>query len=249
MILTDLHTHTCYCDGKNTPEEMVMSAVKKGLAVLGFSGHSYSPFDLQCCMHREDELKYRKQIEELKAKYSGEIEIRCGLEQDYYSPAPDYKYDYLIGSVHYLLTDGEYFSVDESAPLLRNAVADHFGGDPYAMAELYFNTVADLPNKFDIDIIGHFDLITKFIDIDPLFDINNKRYIEAWKKSADTLLKYDIPFEINTGAISRGYRTSPYPDENIINYIKAAGGRFILSSDSHSRDTLLYDFEKYEYLI
>ena len=27
----DLHMHTTFCDGKNTPEEMVLSAIDKGL--------------------------------------------------------------------------------------------------------------------------------------------------------------------------------------------------------------------------
>ena len=31
MILTDLHVHTNYCDGKNTPEEMVLAAIEKAL--------------------------------------------------------------------------------------------------------------------------------------------------------------------------------------------------------------------------
>ena len=46
----DLHTHTSFCDGKNSPEEMVRSAVEKGFDVLGFSGHSYTPFDETYCM-------------------------------------------------------------------------------------------------------------------------------------------------------------------------------------------------------
>ena len=45
MRKVNLHTHTCFCDGKNTPEEMVISAIEKGMDVLGFSGHSSSSFD------------------------------------------------------------------------------------------------------------------------------------------------------------------------------------------------------------
>ena len=42
MILTDLHVHTNYCDGKNTPEEMVLAAIEKGMECIGFSVHSYT---------------------------------------------------------------------------------------------------------------------------------------------------------------------------------------------------------------
>ena len=31
MTLSDLHTHTSYCDGKDTPEEMIEAAIEKGL--------------------------------------------------------------------------------------------------------------------------------------------------------------------------------------------------------------------------
>ena len=60
------------------------------------------------------------------------------------------------------------------------------------------------------------------------------------------LLPSGVPFEINTGAMSRGWRTSPYPAKPIRDYIRAHGGRLILSSDSHKADTLLYAFDQYE---
>ena len=37
--------------------------------------------------------------------------------------------------------------------------------------------------------------------------------------------------------------------ENLIKYIKERGGKFILSSDSHSVDTIGFDFPKYEKFI
>ena len=37
----NLHTHTTYCDGKNTVSEMIRSALHKDFDVLGFSGHSF----------------------------------------------------------------------------------------------------------------------------------------------------------------------------------------------------------------
>ena len=45
MIPCNYHTHTCFCDGKDTPEEMVLEAIRLGCKALGFSGHSHTPFD------------------------------------------------------------------------------------------------------------------------------------------------------------------------------------------------------------
>ena len=93
------------------------------------------------------------------------------------------------------------------------------------------------------------DLITKFIEREPLFDTSHPRYVRAWQRAADELLKSGVPFEINTGAISRGYRTEPYPDRGIVAYIKEHGGRLVLSSDSHSAANIAFGFEIYEALL
>ena len=96
------------------------------------------------------------------------------------------------------------------------------------------------------DLIGHFDLITKFNEGNKLFDEECPRYLDAAFAALDELLKTGRPFEINTGAISRGYRTSPYPSAEIQAYIKEHGGRFVLSSDAHSADALAYGFDQYD---
>jgi len=246
MIARDLHMHTSYCDGNNTPEEMVLSAIDKGLTTVGISGHSYTFFDTSYCMQKEDVPRYIAELRYLRAKYFDKIHVLCGVEQDYYSDYPTDEFDYVIGSVHYIKAGEEYIPVDESTEILNSAKEKYFGGDIYALCEEYFATVADVVNKTGCDIIGHFDLITKFIEREPLFDTNHPRYIAAWRKAADELLKTGVPFEINTGAISRGYRTSPYPAADIISYIKEHGGRFVLSSDAHSTEAVAFGFDGFE---
>ena len=239
--MRDLHTHTTYCDGKNTPEEMVLSAIEKGMSCLGFSGHSYTHFDESYCMSKQGVCDYRAEIARLKKKYEDKIEILCGIEQDYYSQESVEGFDYVIGSVHYLFADGVYLALDESLETLKEGIDLHFEGDPYLLAEAYFETASDDVKKTHADIIGHFDLITK----SGSFDTSHPRYVSAWKKAADKLLTFGKPFEINTGAISRGYTDTPYPSTEIREYIKEKGGIFVLSSDSHRSDTLCFGFDKY----
>lgn len=246
MIARDYHVHTSYCDGKSTPEEVVISAMEKGMKSIGFSGHSYTFFDESYCMTKENTQRYIAHINELKEKYSDKITILCGIEQDYFSLEPTQEYDYVIGSVHYVKVGEEYFSVDHTKDIFTDIAHSCFGGDYYSFAESYYELVGNVASVVKPQIIGHFDLITKFNEGNVFFDPNHPRYVAAWKAAADKLLKHDIPFEINTGAISRGYRTSPYPDTDIIRYIRDNGGRFILSSDSHSADNLMYGFDKLE---
>ena len=74
-MLYNYHTHTTYCDGKSTAEEMVQKAIEHGLSELGFSGHSYTKFDLEPCMTRAGTELYKKEINALKEKYKDKIKI------------------------------------------------------------------------------------------------------------------------------------------------------------------------------
>lgn len=248
MTVKDLHMHTVYCDGSGTPEQMVESAIEKGLSTVGISGHSYTFFDESYCMQRKNIPRYIAELRYLRAKYYDRIRVLCGVEQDYYSDYPTDDFDYVIGSVHYVKAGEEYIPVDESIAILYSAADKHFNKDIYALCEAYYKTVSDVVNKTSCDIIGHFDLISKFIEREPLFDMNHPRYVAAWQRAADELLKTGVPFEINTGAISRGYRSEPYPSGVMIDYIRERGGRFVLSSDAHSPENIGYRFEEYEEL-
>lgn len=250
MISKDLHMHTAFCDGSDAPEDMILSAIDKGLKTVGISGHSYTFFDTSYCMQKEDIPRYIAELRYLRTKYFDKIHVLCGVEQDYYSDYPTDDFDYVIGSVHYLKVDDDvYIPVDEGMVILKEAAEKYFGGDIYALCEQYFETVADVADKTDCDIIGHFDLISKFVEKIPLFDVNHPRYVAAWQYAVDELLLFDIPFEINTGAMSRGYKTRPYPSAEMIAYIQKNGGRFVLSSDAHSAENVAYKFEQYEDLV
>lgn len=245
MTYKDLHTHTVYSDGDNTPAEMVEAACQKGLRTIGISDHSYTAFDTSYCMKKEAIPRYLAELHYLRAAYFDKIHVLCGVEQDYYSDQPTDDFDYVIGSVHYLKCGEEFLPVDETPEILKDGCERLFGGDIYALCEAYYATAADVVNKTGCDIIGHFDLITKFIEREPLFDTAHPRYVAAWQKAADQLISAGVPFEINFGAVASGYRTAPYPSKEIVAYIKAHGGELILSSDAHKTDTIAYRF-KYE---
>ena len=126
-IPSNYHTHSTFCDGKDTPEEMVLEAIRLGCPEIGFSGHSYTDFDETYCMSIEGTKQYKKCIRELAEKYRDRIRILLGVEQDYFSNAPTNGYDYVIGSVHYIKKDGAYLTVDESAETQKRDVANHYG--------------------------------------------------------------------------------------------------------------------------
>lgn len=248
-MLTNYHTHTVFCDGKDTPEEMVLRAIELGMGEIGFSSHSYTFFDTGYCMSKEDTETYKSTVRELGDRYSDRIKVLLGVEQDYFSLESTDDYEYVIGSVHYVLKNGIYIPVDESKEIQIKAVEEHYGGDFYAFIEDYYKLVGDVSKKTGCDIIGHFDLITKFNEKGDLFDTTSKRYVDAVRGALGSLCDSSAVFEINTGAMSRGYRTQPYPSKEIIDFLKERGKKLIFSSDCHAKENLLHGYDAYKVLI
>ena len=243
--MIDLHTHSVYSDGKHSLEEMIRAAIGKGLTRIGLSDHSHTEGD-PCGMTYEGTEAYRMELKRLKEKYAGQIQVYCGLERDYYSD-DTLEYDYVIGSVHWLkMPDGHRLAVDWMAEKQREGVEKYYRGDWYAFAEEYYELVGRVAEVTKCDIIGHFDLVTKFVEQDPWVDLRHPRYVAAWQRAADALIKTGKPFEINTGAISRGYRTEPYPAPEIREYLRQRGAALILSSDAHACENIAYQFDHWQ---
>lgn len=240
--ISNYHTHTVFCDGKDEPEEIVREAIRLGCPELGFSGHSHIPFD-DCCMTAAGTEAYKAEIRRLRERYAGEIRIWLGVEQDVFGDLPTDDYEYVIGSVHYVYKDGRYLSVDESRESFIDHVERFYGGDYLAFAEDYYALVAQVYEITRCRIVGHFDLVTKYNEDDCLFDTTQPRYRRAACAALDALADKPVLFEINTGAISRGCRRTPYPAPWILEELSSRGAGLILSSDCHRKEDLLCALE------
>lgn len=257
-ITSNFHTHTLLCDGTDTPEELIEAAIAKEFDTLGFSGHCYTAYDESYCMSRENTIKYKAEISRLRNKYEGKLKILCGIEQDFGSDEPTGDYDYVIGSVHALFPNADAdsadnfhgydrsrcFYIDWSVEETERTINELCGGDPYAMCEHYFRMVSILPEVTGCQIIGHFDLVTKFNEKHPLFDENHPRYMAAAYAALAALLEKNVIFEINTGAMAKGWKTAPYPAPWILKRIAAKGGSVIINSDCHKAEALDFAFDE-----
>lgn len=240
--LQNLHTHSTFCDGKNTLEEMVERAISIGFQSIGFSMHSYMPFSNYFSRTRaeadENARRYRAEAKRLKELYEGRIDLFVAEEVEMFSEVEKGDYDYLIGSVHYLKLGDEYVGFDRDVPTVERIVKECFGGDGMAFARSYFAHLAELPTHNDFDIIGHFDIHAKLNESIRMFDENSDAYLSL-AFEALSALKGKIPFaEINTGAIARGYRSVPYPTLPILKEMKRQGFGILFTSDCHNKDFL-----------
>lgn len=247
--LQNLHTHSSYCDGLDTPERMLLIAYKKGFQSIGFSGHSYMYYAPSHSMTAPGTELYKQELAYLKERYAGIMDVFCGLEVDMFSAIDLSGYDYLIGSVHYLKIGNEIVGIDRPAQIVHEVIDRYFHGDGLAYAKAYYKTLAQLPEYGNFDIIGHYDLITKHMERETMFDVTSKEYRWAAIEAAEALAGKIPYFEVNTGAIARGFRTTPYPDKFILKEMNRLGFGVVISSDCHDARLVDCYFEESEKLL
>lgn len=241
-MIQNLHSHTTFCDGRNTPEEMVRAAIALGMDSLGFSGHGPNRAPDDVAMPRSGVPAYRAEVLRVREEYAGRLEVFLGIERDWFWAPDGGDWDYVIGSVHFVEKDGAWLCVDESEQVFLENVEQHYGGDFYAFAEDYYRLVGEVPERTGCQIVGHFDLITKFNEGDKLFDTGHPRYVNAALEALDRLAERGVICEVSTGAMSRGYRTAPYPAPALLQAMRERDIPICVTGDSHSAAALLYAF-------
>ncbi len=239
MTKQNFHTHTTFCDGKSTAEEMVLSAIEKGFTALGFSSHSYEQCYGNIRMPIEDMPLYKDEIYRLKEKYKDRIKIYHGIELDSCSDIDVSDFEFVIASVHIIKKNNKYYRIGDSEELFIENVKKGWNGDYYAFAKDYFEEVSLLEG----DIVGHIDFITIFNEGDRLFSTKAKKYLSYAEEAVKKIVKKNMLFEINTGAISRGRRSTPYPSAEILKIIKKYGGKITINSDCHHKDDIDSGYE------
>ena len=270
MRYSNLHTHTTFSDGKHSPEANILSAIEKQMLSLGFSDHSFTGPDTSYCMQKEQYANYLLELKELKEKYAKQIPLYCGLELDYFSAVnympikgkslgpdnleteyvlerPDIflpetldAFDYLIASVHYIVKDGISYPIDHSPEQQMDCIQNAFDGDVFAMVQCYFDMLCEHAERVHPTVIGHFDVLTKF----GLMPEDDPRYREIAGNALRRILKTCPYIEVNTGAIARGLKKNPYPNDFLLRLLLEFDGKPVLGSDSHHRDNLTFYFDE-----
>ena len=243
MVRQNLHCHTTFDDGNDSPETMVRAAEKAGLRSVGVSLHCPIPGEESWCCRDSDEAAFIDEMHRLREIFAGRIEVWCGLEYDVDAERRSVPpYDYIIGSCHILGGIPIDYDPDNAARL----IAYHGGAD--RAAQRYYERVSSLSDFPEISIVGHFDLPTKFNEREALYDVASPAYRDAAFAAMEKLNAADKIFEINSGAISRGWRTAPYPSEELLRHLNSLGGRILISSDAHSADAMTCAFDRCEAL-
>lgn len=162
------HSHTQFCDGRATMEEMASAAFDAGMEVWGISPHAPIAVESKCNMGYDDVPVYLAEADRLKGLYDGKMNIQTGMEIDFLSPefGPHIDYfqrlplDYRIGSVHFVPTqEGVPLDCDGRFERFAMYLKDGYQGDLRYVVEKFFEQELTMIERGGFDILGHFDKI------------------------------------------------------------------------------------------
>ena len=230
VIFNNLHTHTQFCDGQDTMEEMVQAAVAANMRVLGFSPHGPAEYD-EVAMCADAVSSYLSEITRLRWLYSKKITILAGMERDALAPADTHGLDYIIGAVHYLKDGrGGIYCIDHTQDKLAEAIACF--GDARTLAAAYADTYAAMLTTFHPLIAGHLDIITKLNSGNCFFNTDSLWYRQVEAALVKAVQESGAIVEVNTAGMCRP-GGQPYPGKTLLRNLYENGVPVTLSSDAH----------------
>jgi histidinol-phosphatase (PHP family) len=253
MSWTNFHSHSYYCDGKFSPEHHVQTAIAKGFAAFGCSSHCPVPFDSLWNMKAERLGEYVSDINSLKAKYQGQIQLYLGLEVDFVpgKMGPRHPWiqeaglDYQIGSIHYVnaFEDDTPWEVDGAHALFLDGLRAIFGNNARRAVERYFTLTRNMVRDETPEVVGHLDKIKIQAEEGRLFSEDESWYRRAVLATLEEIKAAGCIVEINTRGIYKKKTDQLYPSPWIIREMKKMGIPIMLNADSHLPEESDREFE------
>lgn len=243
MIKQNLHTHSQCDDGKDAIDEIVQKAQERGFTILGFSGHGYYAKD-DSSMTPEKTKQYIQDVRQAQQQAPNGLKIYLGIEEDSMAPIENVEdFDYVIGSVHYLEHNGKIYPIDYSQEQFDEMLKEGYQNDINALAEDYYLAIERQAQNPNIQIIGHLDLIAKYNEDQTYYCFDDPKILSYAKVAIEQLVKAGKIFEMNSGAMARGYRNSPYPSIELLKLIYEANGKILINTDCHHKEYLDYGMQ------
>lgn len=222
-MFENYHTHTARCHHAiGTDEEYVLCAIEGGLETLGFSDHT--PFIFpdgyvsRIRMLPETVAEYASSILALKEKYADRIQIRLGLEVEYFPTLIDglleliepLGIEYMILAQHWC--DTEVGNVHNFRPT-----------DNPKQLERYCNQIIEGIQTGLFSYVAHPDIISYTAD-DGNYEYHMTRLCQAAKTA-------NIPVELNFQGIRENRQ---YPNDRFWKIAGEVGVPVVLGCDAHA---------------
>ena len=247
-MLSDYHLHLRPDDvgaaeqyfTEGNVERYLAAAEERGVSELGVSEHVYRFTE---ALRVWDHPFWREQARDDLDAYCEFVRttpLRLGIEADFVPGAEDRlagllearEFDYVVGSVHFLGTDG---AVDDRRYDVWEAIPD-----PDRLWRRYFEWVAQAARSELFDILAHPDLVKIWGDDRPLPQGDPRRYYEP---AVEAIAESGIAVEVSTAGLRKPVGEI-YPARSFAQMCVEAGAPFALSSDAHSPDQVAFGYDR-----
>lgn len=235
----DFHVHTYYSgDCSIAMEDYIAPALSKGIKGICFTDHLDIDFPNQNVKFHFDYSKYLNEINQLKDKYKGKLEIFVGIEfgmqphileieQSFFL---NKSFDYILGSLHTAgrkdLYDGDF---------LQNH-SEHQG-----IIKYFEDLIYCAKNFKRYNNVGHLDVIARYVSKG---GFNASSYMDYIEEVLRIVIQENKGIELNTSG-KRYDLPNFHPEPSILKLYKDLGGEVItLGSDSHNPSTLAHGFDE-----
>ena len=236
----NFHSHTPFCDGRDTVAEIAAAAVAGGFIHFGFSPHSPIPIPSPCNMTVESVDAFKTEIRIANDMAQDQCRFYTGMEIDFlnkdWAPASPYfadlDLDYSIGSVHFIRNrHGEYVDIDGKFDSFKDKMAKKFDNDIRYVVNEYYRASAEMLAMGGFDILGHMDKIGQNASYFHPGIEEEGWYCDLVDSYMAEVISSGIIVEINTKARIEHGRF--FPGERYWKKLIDAGVPLMINSDSH----------------
>lgn len=236
-MIASFHNHSTWSDGAAPIGDLYAHAKKIGLQILGVSDHFciFPDGTSDERMLRPDETS--DYLEELISfRERGEIEVRMGLEIDWFEGhrslilpyLESLPLDYRIGSVHFV----DLEAIDADASFWSSKSEDE--RDQVHLK--YWHLIREMAESNLFDIAAHLDLPKKF------GYYPSPAVTPAINEALDAIAAHKLVVECNTAGFGKACADA-YPSLEILKKCRQREIPVTLSSDAHVPEHLLFQFE------
>ena len=224
-MIANYHTHTSRCHHAMGSEvEYIQNAIDRGLEIFGFSDHTpqYFSGDYYSFMRMHPcELRgYCATVRQLQKKYADKIQIKLGVEAEYYPGTWNEMLPQLRDAgVEYMILGQHWLGNEQNEHGSGGATADE------ALLKRYCHQVMEGLDTGKFTYLAHPDL----------FNFVGDRNI--YRKHMGELVRFarqsNIPLEINLLGLAYGRH---YPNFEFFALAAEEGCKVILGIDAHAPD-------------
>lgn len=239
MKQSNFHTHTWRCNHAiGSDEEFVLEAIANGYDILGFSDHSCWHYDSgfipRIRMKEKEFPHYKSSVINLKNKYKNKIDIRLGMEAEYFPSMMDSMLELCIDEeVDYLILGNHYYQSDETGI--------YFGSCEPEYIKLYFDTCLKGMETGMYAYLAHPELVMRNQYIGW-----NDTVEEGFHQICKLAKEIDMPLEYNVlgREFSKRTKQESYPHPRFWQIASQYKNKAIIGMDAHKVSDLRQDYYK-----